>query len=95
MTSCTPETLAAVIAHYGHLSAGQHGAEDGKCCILEAVSICDGVAATENLRPVRKDRLSAVRISIHDEKDAVAFYIPGDDGIVGTGLIIPCDLGDG
>lgn len=51
--SCTPESLAAVVERYGGLTAGAHN-DQSECCILEAVSVCDGVDWTDD--PVVLDR---------------------------------------
>lgn len=45
---CTPEALADVVYHLGHLSAGDHECPGEGACILEAVSICDGVDWTDD-----------------------------------------------
>ena len=52
--SCTKESLTAVINRYGGLSAGSHDAKSGKCCLLEAVSVCEGREWTDS--PLVLDR---------------------------------------
>lgn len=48
MSGCTPATLAEVVARYGVLRRGGHDVASGECCILEAVSVCDGVPWTDD-----------------------------------------------
>lgn len=51
--SCTKESLAQVVARYGGVKAGSHQ-HRRECCILEAVSVCEGRDWTSD--PIQLDR---------------------------------------
>ncbi len=48
MSTCTKETLTEVVARYGGIKSGSHDVDDGACCILEAISVCDGREWTDS-----------------------------------------------
>lgn len=47
MSTCTPDRLTAFVATIGHLSRGAHRSTN-ECCILEAVSLCEGRSKTDD-----------------------------------------------